>query len=180
MAPAGRPRPAGPPDLQEVEKGVEPGPERRPPPGPHEPRHDRFPRCNGPPHQFGVEDGLEEGRDQGHPEQHQAVLDERGGTEQELSAPDRGAENDDARADDADPGEALWARGWGELGLLEGVEAGAGFGGRGVVAVMPLWHVEAPGSGGVSAGQVGVVVGGRQGDGKADTNFDLELACIDR
>ena len=128
---AGPRRPAG---LEEVENRVDPGPEGRAGPRAHEARERRLAGGQRIAHGLHVEHRLKKDGDGRHPEERQSVSDERGRPEQKLAAADREPEDDDAGADDADPGEPLRHRRGREVGAGPRVEARAGFrrGRRGV------------------------------------------------
>ena len=80
-------RPGRPTDLQEIEDGVEPGPERGRGPCAHEAGEHRLTRRHRVTHQLGVEDGLEQDRDARDPKEREPVPHEGGGSEEELAAP---------------------------------------------------------------------------------------------
>ena len=107
------PRPRRPADLQEVERDVDPRPQRGRGTRAHEAREHRLARGERVAHHFGVEDGLEDDRDQDDPEQREPVLHERGGAEEEFAAADRDAQRDDAGPDGTQPAEPLGAGGTG-------------------------------------------------------------------
>ena len=92
-------------------------------PGSHESGEDWLTGSERVAHQFDVEQSLEDGSNAYDPEQGEAVFDECGWTEEEFSAADGGAEDDDSRAYGREPAEA--ARDWwfGELGDAPGIEA---------------------------------------------------------